>query len=154
MKDKILGRGAWGYVAEGRYRKTRVDIKLVYPEIMQGGTLDCIKREINIMAQVRHPNLVLFIAAILDEKQGPKIIMEPMDMSLHRAYEEKQLTNNQQKMKVLKDVACALHFLHTNKPQEIVHRDVSSANVLLETLADNRRQSCQTLDQLTFFAMQ
>ena len=138
MEDKILGRGAWGYVAEGRYRKTRVAIKCVYPEIMQGGTLDRIKREINTMAQVRHPNLLLFIAAIIDQTKGPKIIMEPMDTSLRRAYEEKRITNNQKKMKVLKDVACALHYLHTHKPREIIHRDVSSANVLLEALADNQ----------------
>ncbi len=39
-EDEILGRGAWGYVAKGKFRGTTVAVKRVYPEILPQTTLD------------------------------------------------------------------------------------------------------------------
>ena len=126
--DQILGRGAWGYVAKAIFRGTSVAVKRVYPEILQLTTLERIRREIRTMAQIRHPNLVLFIAAVLNEQTGPMIVTELMDTSLRSAYQANRIGAN--KRKIFRDVSSALVYLHGQR-ESIIHRDVSSANVLL-----------------------
>ena len=127
-EDTILGGGAWGYVAKGTFRGAPVAVKRVYPAILRMSTLERIRREIRTMAQIRHPNLVLFIAAVLSEQTGPMIVTELLDTSLRTAYEDKHIGAN--KRKVFEDVSLALVYLHGQR-EPIIHRDVSSANVLL-----------------------
>ena len=136
-EHKILGRGGWGYVAEGRFRSQKVAVKRVYKEILQPYTMDRIHREVDTMAQVRHPNLLLFIAAVLDDEGGPMIITEILDMSLRKAYENRHLgSKNTTRTRIFRDIASALNYLHQQR-EPIIHRDVSSANVLLEAIANN-----------------
>ena len=132
--QEILGRGAWGVVTKGKFRGQSVAVKQVYPDILQQTTMDRIRREIRTMAQVRHPNLVLFIAAVIDDRTGPMIITEILDTSLRSAYERNRLGSN--KLRIFQDVASALNYLHLHR-EPIIHRDVSSANVLLEAVANN-----------------
>ena len=127
-EDQVLGRGAWGYVAKGMFRGTAVAVKRVWPEILEQTTLDRIRREIRTMAQIRHPNLVLFIAAVLNEKTGPMIVTELLDISLRQAYKANRVGAN--KRTIFRDISSALIYLHQQR-EPIIHRDVSSANVLL-----------------------
>ena len=55
-----------------------------------------------------------------------------MDTSLRSAYEQGNIKHHQV-LGILYDIASALHFLHT-RPEPVVYRDVSSANVLLKAL--------------------
>ena len=134
VDQEVLGRGAWGYVIRGMFRGQQVAIKKVYPDILKPHTVDRIRREISTMAQVRHPNLMLFIAAVLDDRTGPMIITELLDTSLRTAYEDKRLGSN--KLCIFQNVASALNYLHLHR-QPIIHRDVSTANVLLEAVAND-----------------
>ncbi len=134
-EDEILGRGAWGYVAKGTFRGTTVAVKRVYPEILQQTTLDRIRREIRTMAQIRHPNLVLFVAAVLNEQTGPMIITELLDTSLRSAYQDNRVGPN--KRRIFKDISSALVYLHRQR-EPVIHRDVSSANILLLSLPNNK----------------
>ena len=134
VDQEILGGGAWGVVSKGKFRGQNVAVKRVYPSILQPTTVDRIRREIRTMAQVRHPNLVLFIAAVIDDRTGPMIITEILDTSLRSAYERNSLGSN--KLRIFQDVASALNYLHLHR-EPIIHRDVSSANVLLEAVANN-----------------
>ena len=53
-----MGRGAWGYVAKGRFRGQLVAVKSPHPEILDKHTTERLRREVSIMIQVRHPNLL------------------------------------------------------------------------------------------------
>ena len=89
----------------------------------------------NTMAQLRHPNLLQFIGAVLDHPSGnPMIITEIMDISLRGAYEKKQLSPVPVSncLSIMRDVAVGLNYLHC-LPDPIIHCDVSCANVLLES---------------------
>ena len=127
-EDQLLGGGAWGYVAKGTFRGTPVAVKRVHPAILQMSTFERIRREIRTMAQIRHPNLVLFIAAVLNEQTGPMIVTELLDMSLRSAYQANRIGTN--KRNIFRDMSLALVYLHGQR-EPIIHRDVSSANVLL-----------------------
>ena len=132
FRDKVLGTGAWGFVVEGKFRGKAVAIKCLHQEILSQFTVGQIQREISIMADLRHPNLVLFIAAILDDHSSPKIVTELLSITLRRAYHENKITEAN-KLPILHELASALNYLHLqHKP--IIHRDVSSTNVLLERI--------------------
>ena len=110
--------------------------------ILSEDNIKLIHREINTMAQLRHPNLIQFIGAVLDDPSGnPMIITEIMDTSLRNAYESKQLTPNTTCepiiLTIMRDVAVGLNYLHC-LPDPIIHRDISSANVLLESKGPNK----------------
>ena len=131
IQDQI-GGGAWGTVVKGRFRNQQVAVKSPHPAIINPQTLERLRREVRIMAQVRHPNLLRFIAAVFDDETPPLIITELLDMNLRTAYENGRL-QNPNKLLIFQDVAYALHYLHEHE-EPIIHRDVSAPNVLLEAL--------------------
>ena len=136
---KVLGEGGWGRVVVGSFRGQDVAMKQLHSIISSSDYYrDLLRREISLMAKVRHPNLLLFMAAVLDSPSNtPIIITELMDTNLRQAYHNAQLTNNGVKLSILRDVSAALNYLHLQS-NPIIHRDVSSANVLLLALPNNK----------------
>ena len=132
VSNKILGTGGWGYVAEGTFRGQKVAVKCLHRGILSQYTTNHVRREISIMVQIRHPNLVFLIGAVLNADTGPLIITELLDRTLRSAYEDHTL-EERCKLPILRDVASALNYLHTHR-RPIIHRDVSSSNVLLLAL--------------------
>ena len=129
---RLIGGGGWGAVNEG---KLNVAVKQFYPNILSEQNLVRLQREMRLLALIRHPNLLQFIAGAFDERghhrrNPPYIITELLDTSLRAAYEQKQLANKHQ-LSVFQDTARALDYLH-RRYEPIIHRDVSSANVLLK----------------------
>ena len=125
-----------GGVYSARFRGEDVAIKIAHREILHQSTVDMLEREIQIMSSVQHPNLVRFIAAVVDDAveqkvDTPIIISELMDMNLRAAYNAKDLSS--QLLSIFCDVAYALHYLHQHR-EPIIHRDISAPNVLLKSL--------------------
>ena len=132
----LIGGGGWGAVHEGNLK---VAVKQLYPHILSERNLARLQREMQLLALIRHPNLLQFISAAFDERGNhrrnpPYIITELLDTSLRAAYEEKQLANKHQ-LSIFQDTARALDYLH-RRFEPIIHRDVSSANVLLKRQSD------------------
>ena len=123
-------------MAEGTFRGQKVAVKCIHRGILSQFTTNHVRREISIMAQVRHPNLVLLIGAVFNADTGPLIITELLDRTLPSAYEDVDHPLEERcKLPILRDVASALNYLHTHR-RPIIHRDVSSSNVLLLALRD------------------
>ena len=138
ISNTILGTGGWGYVARGTFRGQTVAVKCLHRGILSPQNEGRVRREISIMSQVRHPNLLLLIGAVLTvEGAGPLIVTELLDRSLRSAYERGML-EERSKVPVLRDVASALAYLHSHHHTPIIHRDVSSVNVLLEAIRDRQ----------------
>ncbi len=136
ISQTILGTGGWGYVALGTFQGQEVAVKCLHRAILSPQNEGRVRREISIMAQVRHPNLLLLIGAVLTtEGMGPIIVTELLDRSLRSAYENGVL-EERSKVPVLRDVSSALTYLHSHRTP-IIHRDVSSANVLLLAVRDD-----------------
>ena len=147
LTETELGRGGWGYIRVGVFREQRVAVKQLYHIIMSDSTRAILNREINTMSRLRHPNLLLFIGAVLDHPSGnPLIITEIMDTSLRNAYEKGQITEESVKLSILRDTASALNYLHCHPAGAIIHRDVSSANVLLESRGTNHQWRAKLSD--------
>ena len=140
--DSEIGVGGWGSISKGTFRGQTIAVKRLHPSIVSKENVSRLRREVHLMAHVRHPNLLLFIAAVFDEKvdrqHPPLIILELLDIDLRRAYEDDRVSSKESDLlPIFRDVACALNYLHCLR-EPIIHRDLSAPNVLLEAMANNR----------------
>lgn len=127
-KERSLGTGGWGVVKEGKFRGCRVAVKQIHKLILSPHNRRLFMREMGIASRCRHPCLLQFIGATNDDGV-PLFVTELMDISL-RDLLEKQPLDKADLVTIALDVSRALNYLHLNRPP-IIHRDVSSANVLL-----------------------
>ena len=135
LTEEEKGRGGWAAVKVANFRGTRVAAKCFYQQILVSRyNRQLFNREMNMAAHLRHPNLVQFIGASLEGE--PIILTELMTTSL-RAELEKGPIEHAQITSIGLDVARALNYLHLMQPHPIIHRDISSANVLLDPLPGN-----------------
>ena len=129
LTKEELGRGSYAVVTVGIFRGLRVAVKSLHTIIISDYNLGIFSREMSIASRVRHPNLVQFIGAT--KVGNPLILTELMSTSLNQELQRSRLTNRQI-LSIAQDVALGLNYLHLFKPQPIIHRDVSSPNVLLK----------------------
>ena len=129
VKDKCLGKGAWGSVNEATYCGCKVAVKQIHELILSAHNRRLFVREMNIASRCRHPCLLQFIGATNDEG-SPLFVTELKELSLRALLGQRELIETEISVITL-DVCRALNYLHHMKPSPIVHRDVSSANVLL-----------------------
>ena len=129
---RTIGTGRWGEVLEGT---VTVAVKRLFAAIVNPRNLERLQREMMLLAEVRHPNLVQFIGAVFDQSP-PLIITELLDMNLRQAYEENQLDPGN-RLSIFMDIALALNYLH-QRYDPIIHRDVSAPNVLLQRMPNHQ----------------
>ena len=139
LTEKFLGKGGWGSVFEGKYCGCTVAVKQIYEELLNVSSYnrELFEREMNIASKCRHPCLLQFIGATNDEGSA-LFVTELMESSLRKLLEQQSLSRAEVAVISL-DVARALNYLHQKKPRAIIHRDISSANVLLWRQADQWR---------------
>ena len=129
LTKEELGKGSYANVEVGIFRGLRVAVKSLHTIIVSDYNLALFSREMSIASRVRHPNLVQFIGAT--KVGNPLILTELMSTNLHKELQMSHLSK-QQIVSIAKDVALGLNYLHLFKPQPIIHRDISSPNILLK----------------------
>ena len=135
VTEEELGRGSWATVSVAIFRGARVAAKVIHNQIVSPHNIRLFKREMDMAARIRHPNLLQFIGAT---QEGEMVILtELMPTSLRRELERGNLPRDQATPIGL-DVARALNYLHQMRPHPLIHRDISSSNILLEPLSNSR----------------
>ena len=132
MTGPELGRGGWAIVSVATFRGVRVAAKTIHRQIISHHNVQLFRREMNMAARLRHPNLVQFIGATMEGNMV--ILTELMPTNLRAQLQRDIYMPPKIVMGVSLDVARALNYLHQMQPDPIIHRDISSANVLLEPL--------------------
>ena len=127
-----LGVGGWATVTVAKFRGIQVAVKRIHNEIISHHNLQLFQREMNTAARLRHPNLIQFIGATMEGEMT--IVMELMATSLRSQLRREMYFQPLIVNAISLDVARGLNYLHLIQPDPIVHRDISSANVLLEQL--------------------
>uniref|UniRef100_A0A1X7SUE1 Protein kinase domain-containing protein n=2 Tax=Amphimedon queenslandica TaxID=400682 RepID=A0A1X7SUE1_AMPQE len=143
MTERILGRGGWGEVRVARFHGLEVAAKVLHETIISEYNVSLFSREMNIASKIRHPNLLQFIGATTEG--NPMILTELMPTSLRKELESGGVAYPAI-LSISLDVACALNYLHLFKPHPILHRDVSSANVLLQPMEGGNRWRAKVSD--------
>ena len=135
VTDKKLGHGSYATVLELEYMGLKCAGKKIHELLLeQGDTSYTIRRfedECRLLSQVRHPNIVQFLGVYFQKGvQAPILVMEFLPTNLTSCIEEHGILPKEISYSILHDVALGLHYLHSQTPP-IIHRDLSSNNVLL-----------------------
>ena len=139
--NKELGRGAYGSVFTVKYEGVVCAAKKIHPILtddvspeQKQGIKDDFVQECLRCSSIKHPNIVRFLGVYYPSGQSnlPVMVMELMESSLAKFIENnKSKVVFGEKTSVLYDVSVGLGFLHSSKPAAILHRDLSSNNVML-----------------------
>ena len=139
VSEQVLGDGGWGSVKTGKFRGTSVAVKQIHQLILSPHNRELFEREMAIASQCRHPCLLQFIGATNDNG-SPLFVTEMLETDLRtlmsqmsqRPLKEKKRTLEEiEILRLCHDIACALNYLHMMHPVPIIHRDLSSSNILL-----------------------
>ena len=133
---KVIDSGAYGQVIEVYVHGTLCAAKEIHPILIRHDDAEQVKRSFQAecvkSSRIFHPNIVQVLGIYYPTPQAklPWLVMELMDTSLKGLIDkrEKEGIPLHFKLSMLVDVAQGLEFLHA---QDIVHRDLSSNNVLL-----------------------
>jgi len=139
IKTSSLGVGSYGAVYRALCDELPCAAKVIHPTLFETHDpgarkiMERFEQECQFLSGVRHPHIVQYLGVSRDPESGlsglPVLLMELMDSSLTRFLEqsEEPLPFHIQ-VGLCHDVALALSYLHSNG---IIHRDLSSNNVLL-----------------------
>ena len=134
--DETLGVGSYGKVCRARLGQLQYAAKLLHDTMFGtndpgiGKFVERFEQECQFLRVLKHPNIVQFLGTVRDPRsQRLALLMELMDESLTRFLERSTgpLPYHTQ-LNICHDVALALAYLHS---KDIIHRDLSSNNVLL-----------------------
>ena len=134
--DRVLGNGSFGMVCRAKCGQLSCAAKLLHDILVQPNDHSYNKvyrqfqEECELLSKLKHPNIVQYLGTDIDpETNRPVLLTELMDESLTKYFERSTgpLPYHTQ-VNICHDVALALSYLHFN---DIIHRDLSSNNVLL-----------------------
>ncbi len=140
FKNDTLGTGSYGAVCKAKCDQLLCAAKLLYPVLFQMTAPDPSKEhrhpfrrfeiECAFLSRINHPNIVQYLGTYRDpDTNAPVLLMELMDESLTHFLESSPGDIPYPiQVNLSYDIAQALAFLHSNG---IIHRDLSSNNVLL-----------------------
>ncbi|CAN0921181.1 L-type lectin-domain containing receptor kinase IX.1 [Linum grandiflorum] len=139
-KDYKLGEGGFGKVYKGCVKvdgsKQFIAVKRVSSR-KSGQGMKEFAAEVKIISRLRHRNLVQLLGWC-NEKKELLLVYEflpngSLDSHLFQKMKESSLLNWETRYKIAKGLASGLLYLHEEWEQCVVHRDIKSSNIMLDS---------------------
>ncbi|XP_062223886.1 probable receptor-like protein kinase At1g80640 [Phragmites australis] len=134
-ESNVLGVGGFGCVYKANFDRGVV----AAVKRLGGGGQECEKEfenELDLLGRIRHPNIVSLVGFCIHE-ENRFIVYELMDngsleTQLHGPSHGSALTWHI-RMKIALDTARGLEYLHEHCSPPVIHRDLKSSNILLDS---------------------
>ncbi|MCS6851657.1 MAG: serine/threonine protein kinase [Gemmataceae bacterium] len=143
---RLLGEGGMGkvYLARQLMSRQPVVIKVMREELAaQPSFADNFRREMALMARLRHPHVVTLLDASPSDPGGPCIVMEYIDgLELDEILRRQRRLTPERVGRLLAQLCSALEAAHR---LGIIHRDLKPANVMI-TRPDHPEESLKVMD--------
>ncbi|KAK3432928.1 hypothetical protein EUGRSUZ_D00437 [Eucalyptus grandis] len=132
--ERLLGEGGFGRVYEGYLTSMSINvaIKKINPGSRQG--IKEYASEVKTISRLRHRNLVQLIGWCHEKKELLLIYEFMSNGSLDsHLFKERSFLPWEKRYKIVLGIASALLYLHEEWEQCVVHRDIKSSNIMLDS---------------------
>jgi serine/threonine protein kinase/Tol biopolymer transport system component len=125
-----LGRGGMGAVYKGHDENLGVDVAIKENMFVSPESERQFKREANLLASLRHPNLPRVTDHFVISQQGQYLVMDfiPGEDAKTRLEANGGPLPEKDVVRWGREILDALNYLHT-RPQPILHRDIKPGNI-------------------------
>ncbi|CAN6180241.1 unnamed protein product [Urochloa humidicola] len=137
-KENLLGRGGFGGVYQGRLpsydgQQQEVAIKKFLSESSSQSRKE-FEAEVKIIGRLRHRNLVQLLGWC-DSRKGLLLVYElvPEGSLDKHIYSRNRLLSWSERYKIILGLGSALHYLHRDWDQRVVHGDIKPSNIMLDS---------------------
>ncbi|KAK1437111.1 hypothetical protein QVD17_02896 [Tagetes erecta] len=128
-EKKCLGRGSAGEVYKGILPSGQA---VAIKQISNRNNSDSFTREVEGLSRIRHPNLVCLFGYCIEDGEQYLVYEFCSGGNLaHHLLRKDSVLTWENRVKILRDCALAIRFLHHYIDGCIVHRDIKLTNILL-----------------------
>ncbi|XP_010425968.1 PREDICTED: L-type lectin-domain containing receptor kinase I.3-like [Camelina sativa] len=139
LRDRRVGKGGFGEVYKGTLPGGRdIAVKRLSHDAEQG--MKQFVAEVVTMGNLQHRNLVPLLGYC--RRKGELLLVSEYmpngSLDQYLFHDENTSPSWFQRISIIKDIASALSYLHTGTKRVVLHRDIKSSNVMLDSEFNGR----------------